>query len=212
MIRQLFGLALLGSTSALASPVVYTERAEFEAAVPGLPVEGFEVPFADASTVHFSGFTVGEDSSFAIVKSRTDYVSEGERSLGFTWNGNGNLLFTFDPPVDVFAADILDFGTCCGATFLDATNETGEWTVTAATGEDRPRGNLQFFGIVAETPFSQIAFTSDVVSDNDLIVFDEVAIRPVPEATGITLIALAGCCFLARGRRKSQFDRSTPAS
>ena len=74
-------------------------------------------------------------------------------------------------------------------------------TVTAATGEDRPRGNLQFFGIVAETPLSEISFTSDVVSDNDLIVFDEVAIRAVPEPTGIVLVALAVGCLLAIGRR-----------
>ena len=202
MIRWLFGLALLGCTSALARPTVYSDRSQFEAAVPGLPVEGFEVPFETSSMVSFNGFTVGEVSSAAIVKSRTDYVSQGERALGFTWNGNGALLFTFNPPIDVFAADILDFGTCCGATFLNATNETGEWNVTAATGTDRPRGNLQFFGIVSETPFSEIAFTSDVVSDNDLIVFDEVAFRVIPEPVGMTLIAVAGSCLLAIGRRK----------
>lgn len=202
MIRWSIGLAMLGCTSALAGPVVYSDRSEFEAAVPGLPLEGFEEAFETAKTVPFTGFTVGEDSSFANVSSRTDYVSQGERALGFTWNGDGTLLFTFDPPVDLFAADILDFGTCCGATFLDATDENGEWTVTAATGADRPRGNLQFFGIVADTPFSEISFTSDVASDNDLIVFDEVAIRAIPEPAGMTLIAFASCCLLAIGRRK----------
>ena len=201
MTRCLFGLALLGCNSALANPVVYSDRSEFEAALPGLPVEGFEVPFDTSSTVSFDGFIVGEDSSAAIIKSRTDYVSAGERSLGFTWNGDGNLLFSFNPPIDAFAADILDFGTCCGATFLNATNETGEWNVTAATGSDRPRGNLQFFGILSETPFSEIAFTSDVVSDNDLIVFDEIEFRAVPEPNGLTLIVLLGCGLTAIGGR-----------
>ena len=197
------GLMLLSGVTASA---VYSDRVAFESATSNLSVQGFEEPFDTASSVSFPGFTVTEDSSFANVSPRTDYVSVGSRAAGFTWNGNVTLTFEFAPPIDAFAADILDFGTCCGATALRITNETNELDVARAVGGDLPRGNLQFFAAITETPFSTLTFTSDQNSTNDLIIFDEVAFRaaPVPEPSAGLLGGLEVLAATLHRRRKKQ--------
>jgi hypothetical protein len=196
-----FGLVLWACSVALAEPMVFATRAEFEAAVQNVAVQGFEAQFETAVAVSFPGFTVAEDSPFANVTSRTDYVSAGQRSLGFTWNGERTLTFTFNDPIDAFAADILDFGTCCGAMALNIVSDTGELNQVAAVGGDLPRGNLQFLGVTTDQPFKVLSFTSDQNSDNDLIVFDEVAFRSVPEPEGIVLVVAAGAWLLTVRRR-----------
>jgi hypothetical protein len=197
----LFGMVLFTCTSALAAPMIFDTRSEFEAAAQSFSVQGFEDEFETAASVSFPGFTVTEDSSFANVNSRTDYVSAGQRSLGFTWNGERTLTFTFDDPTDAFAADILDFGTCCDAMVLNIASDTGELNTIAAVGGGLPRGNLQFFGVITDEPFKILTFTSDQNSDNDLIVFDEVAFRAVPEPGAVVLV-VAASTWLLTGRRR----------
>jgi hypothetical protein len=196
----MFGFVFFNTVPLLATTIVFSERALFEQLVPVAERQGFEQEFDTAAAVSFPGFTVTEDSSFANVKSRTDYVSAGDRSLGFTWNGDRTLTFVFNPPIDAFAADILDFGTCCGATILTVTSDTGEVNETAATGVNRPRGNLQFFGVVTDQPFSTLTMTSDQNSDNDLIVFDELMFRVVPEPAANVM--LLGCLAMLTCRRR----------
>jgi len=186
------GLVLFHGSSALATSMVFDDRPQFEQFVPDAARQGFEQEFDTAGSISFPGFSITEDSAFAVIKSRTDYVSAGSRSLGFTWNGNRSLTFAFNPPIDAFAADILDFGTCCGATKLWVTSETGEVDEVAATGVDRVRGNLQFFGVVTDQPFTTLTMTSDQNSTNDLVVFDELLFRPVPEPRGSGMLVL-GC-------------------
>ncbi|MCA9213841.1 MAG: hypothetical protein KDB27_12305 [Planctomycetales bacterium] len=175
-----------------ASPIFFSSRPDFDTAVVPTRVEGFEDPFETASSVAFDGFTVTEVSDFANINSRIDYVSAGERALGFTWNGDTQFRFDFSPPITGFAADILDFGTCCSAMTLDVVSDTGEINHVAATGGDLPRGNLQFWGFESSDPISSLSFSSQSLSDNDLIVFDQVAFRTVPEPSGkfVAMVAM----------------------
>ena len=201
-----FGFVLITCAMAAADSAIYQEREKFEEMASSLSIQGFEEPFETSSTVNFPGFSVSEESLFANVSSRTDYVSVGNRSLGFTWNGNQSLTFAFDTPIDAFAADILDFGTCCGATVLNVASDTGDLSAVAAVGGDLERGNKQFFGFISDSPFSTLTFTSDQNSDNDLIIFDEVAFRAVPEPTCLKLIIASFASMLIMRRR---FERKT---
>lgn len=191
MNRFVWVVLTLSCTRALADPLVFSDRSEFESVHANLSVESFEDPFTEGSSVSFAGFSVTESSSFASLKSRTDYVSDGGRSLGFTWNGETELVFDFNPPIDALAVDVLDFGTCCHAESLEVTSDTGEIETVAAVGPDLPRGNLQFFGVQTTEPFSRLTFTSQSLSDNDLIVFDRVAFRAVPEPQQCTVVCAA---------------------
>jgi hypothetical protein len=203
MDRVMFAVVALSSTVVFSGPIVFSERSEFENAFDNLVIESFEEPVTEGSTVSFAGFSVTESSNFANIKSRTDYVSDGDQSIGFTWNGETQLVFDFNPPIDAFAVDVLDFGTCCSAETLDVTSDTGEISLVAAVGVDLPRGNLQFFGIQTDEPFSKLTFTSQSLSDNDLIVFDRVAFHAVPEpqSYALTIEAIIGLSFLGRARR-----------
>ena len=198
--RILFVCGVLNSSLLFASPIVFSSRTEFDAAVESQTHQSFEVPFDDATAVSFQGFSVTEESAFANIKSRTDYVSDGERALGFTWNGDTRLLFEFNPPITAFATDILDFGTCCSATSLDAVSANGEIDLVAAVGPDLPRGNLQFFGFQSAEPISQLSFSSQSLSDNDLIVFDRLSFQAVPEPPATGLVWSFG--FVAIGLRR----------
>ncbi len=204
--RILFVCGVVNSSLLFASPIAFLNRTEFDAAVGSQTHQSFEVPFADASMVSFVGFSVTEESAFANIKSRTDYVSAGNRALGFTWNGDTRLLFEFNPPITAFAADILDFGTCCSATSLGAVSADGEVDLVAAVGPDLPRGNLQFFGFQSAEPISQLSFSSQSLSDNDLIVFDRLSFQAVPEPSAGWLIGSWGLVVI--GLRRWGNDRS----
>lgn len=199
--RILFVCGVVNSSLLFASPIVFSNRTEFDAAVGAQNHQSFEVPFADASMVSFDGFSVTEESAFATITSRTDYVSDGDRALGFTWNGDTRLLFEFKPPITAFAADILDFGTCCNATSLDAVSANGEVDLVAAVGPDLPRGNLQFFGFQSVEPISQLSFSSQSLSDNDLIVFDRLSFQAIPEPSSGWLVCSLGLVVI--GLRRS---------
>lgn len=191
---------------ALASPIFFSTRSDFNDAVTPTHVQGFEDPFEEGPSVSFDGFSVSERSNFANITARTDYVSAGDRALGFTWNGSTQFVFEFSPPVNAFAVDILDFGTCCDATSLDALSGSGEIDGVAAVGGDLPRGNNQFFGFTSNDPIATLSFSSQTLSDNDLIVFDEVAIRAVPEPTGLNLLMLLLVLCVCK---KTAIDMST---
>ena len=169
-------------------PAMYDQQLNQSAkAVDQVPTRlEFEDSFADHPEVDFGGLVAREVSSAPAVSSRTDYVASGTRALGFTWNGDGFFEFEFQPPVIAFAATILDFGTCCGATDLYVNAPELFWQETAAFGPGLPRGNQQFFGIISDEPLSQLRFFSNNVSDNDLIIFDQVSFLAVPEPASMT--------------------------
>lgn len=202
-----FSLVLLGMSLGLtrseAAPMFYESRGSFDLAHPFANQFGFEIPFDSAPLVSFGEFTVMEDSIGPTISSRADYVSEGVRALGFTWNGSGYIEFRFDAPITAFAVDILDFGTCCGATELIVNSEPPLLAATAAVGENPLRGNQQFFGVASEQPFRALRFSSNVVSDNDLVNFDNLRYQTVPEPPGAVRMALVGWAFHRHRRRGS---------
>lgn len=183
--------------------MTFHAREPFQAQAGILQGESFEAPFDDASRVSFDGFEVREQSLAARLSSRTDYLVSGERALGFTWNGRGDLQWSFDPPIYAFGVSILDFGTCCGATELLLDVDDGGQAIIAAVGSDLPRGNHQFFGFVSPEPVRTLRFYSDAISQNDLIVYDDLLFRPVPEPAGLGLgtVLIALTAMRRRGSR-----------
>jgi hypothetical protein len=195
-----------------AALMLFQDIDAFQTTAGPFQVEEFETSFDDAGRIEFEGFEVREQSFAARLSSRTDYVGSGQRALGFTWNGQGEVEWHFDPPILAYGVSILDFGTCCGATALTATLGPSGEEVVAARGSDLPRGNQQFFGFTSLEPISSLSFRSDSVSRNDLIIFDDLYYQPVPEPTGtgfllaISLPAI-GALRRYRGSRRANGAR-----
>ena len=56
----------------------------------------------------------------------------------------------------------------------------------------------------ASEPITSLAFSSQSLSDNDLIVFDEVAFRAVPEPIGASAVMVAALMVLLQTRAPLQ--------
>ena len=193
--------------SAHAAVVTYTDRAAFNAAAAGLgtmTTEGYETYPNDvqqgARTITLNNFAISSDlngaqSGFGI----TDVVNvfPGSSGLGPT-AGSKYLVTTFPdstipsgatvtwllgPGVKAFGSDIKDL-EIANMTYALNTGATG---VAATPGLD---GNVQFFGIISDSPFSSIAIHEPGASTGDAVVFDQTSI--VPEPASLCLLVLGG--------------------
>ena len=192
-----------------AAPVIFTNEAEFNAAVAAAGLT--------TSTESFEGVEPGihfdlDFGAFALPSIFLNAVSDDPADAS---DGTNSIVvlpptffptFTFDRPIRAFSLDII------GA--LDM----GEVEDLIVTIDDRPEalfrgefppGHIQFFGLLDTTiPFTDIHFFSSRFGDFftiDRVRYeDDTAATPVPEPLSLTLVGLgllAGCTRLRRARR-----------
>jgi hypothetical protein len=195
----------VASCSAQAT-AVYTDETAFLAAAGGsLSSESFEtiqsstatrydfadVSFACAGTSHCPGF-FGSSGAFSYDGWRSVYFSSPDTST-----------FTFAHAVNAFGIWIGDAGSTGAITLNVALNNGGSAAaLTDFTGDSL---NWQYFGLIADTPFTSVTFIPS--NHNDGIYFDalrygQADVRAVPEPGSCLLLGIAGAGLLAARRKR----------
>ena len=179
--------------------------------------EGFESYANDfttgARTITLSGFSLSyatgnAGDSFGV----TDVLNPtpGSSGLGptagskylyadFSAGANNAVGFNFVSPILAFGIDIKDLEVA-NINYLTSSGDAG---TAGVPGID---GNVQFFGIVSDTPFTSVSFTEPGLAQGDGLAFDQttfsLAAAAVPEPATLGLF-MAGLLFL-RGARRSR--------
>lgn len=167
-------LGALAATPALATPVFFTDRADFQAAAGPLSTESLDAVASEGAdvTAQPSGLTfslVGSANSFEL-DTDAQYVSEGTGSLLISnFDTDSSLIVDLASPVTAFGIDFLDDGPLPFSLELSVGGATGNFF----SAEDRSNlgeGPL-FLGVVdAMTPFSTVTITS--LSSPETVNFD----------------------------------------
>jgi hypothetical protein len=185
---------------------VYTNEASFLAAAGGsLAFESFEtlqssaptqydfadVSFACTGTSHCPGF-FGSSGAFSY---------DGWRSVFFS--SPDTSTFTFAHAVNAFGIWIGDAGSTGAITLDVALNNGGSAAALANfTGDSL---NWQYFGLIADTPFTSVTFIPSNRGDGiyfDALRYGEANVHAVPEPASALLLGIAGIGLLAARRKR----------
>ena len=185
---------------------VYTNEASFLAAAGGsLSFESFEtvesstatqydfagVSFACAGTSHCPGF-FGSSGGFS---------HDGWRSVFFA--SPDTSTFTFAHAVDAFGIWIGDAGSTGAITLNVALDNGGSAAaLTDFTGDSL---NWQYFGLIADTPFTSVTFIPSNRNDGiyfDVLHYGQASAHAVPEPASCLLLGIAGAGLLAARRKR----------
>lgn len=205
--KRLAAATLLAIAACAAhATTVYTNEAGFLAAAGGaLPFESFETVQSSTDTqVDFNGVSfrcAGTAFCPGFFGTTDAIVRDGAQAVFFA--SPDTATFTFAHAVDAFGIWIGGAGDV-GPINLAATLDNGA-TATVLTNYSAPDGTFQYFGIVADTPFTALTFTPD--NDADGIYFDALSYRPaavnaVPEPASVLLLGIAGAGLLAARRQR----------
>ena len=194
------GLLFFTSASVVAEPIVFTNRAAFDAAFPNVLIEGWDhfLPghaFPNGSTAH--GITYASSLGEALV---TDAFAEtsppnglGSTSAGF-FLPNEIITFGFETAINALGIDINTFPTDSGAYTL----HTDRGEIIASFFD--PFSGLetgQFIGFSTRRPFRTVTISGGTFS----YTLDTLRYDPVPEPATLILF-VTGAAAIGRSAWK----------
>lgn len=202
------GAALVAASVATASaaPIVFTNEADFNAAVTAagltLSLESFEGQPSGPrpSPLDVGPFTVAGTLPALAITTGTGFVTHGTKALVGT--GFQPLTLTFDTAIRAFSMDVVDGHNDAGGTFFGRIGSGAQQTFF--TGGGAGRFAVQFLGILdLDAAFNTLQFGANgglasFTLDRVQFAAGEGDPTPVPEPASITLLA-AG--LLAGARR-----------
>jgi len=125
----------------------------------------------------------------------TEYVS-----YGLTSAASGGLDFDLVQASTAFGLFITDFGDVSQGS-LSLSTDVGEGNaglLIAQNPPPQPNGNLLFFGIIQNTPFSVVHLT--LTTPNDGIGVDQIYMQSIPEPGMIPLLCAGASVLVLRGK------------
>jgi len=215
ILRNALAVAMVfaGLGQAQATPVMYGDRASWEAAVGGsFAFESFESAFVAAPSIGFpSGVTVSVSAANVAANvslfgvNPTDGVQAIQNSAG---SANLTFTFAFASPINAFAIDILDFGDIQVPGELLAATNTGSLLDYLIASAPQANGNVIFFGFVDTlATFSSVRIRN--TEGGGALGFDSLAFANVPTSPNVpepSTLALLGLGLAGLGvcRRKRE--------
>ena len=214
------GIFLVVTTSASqlrADVVFFSDRDDFNDATSGLNFWGFNFGFSGPTSLlppPHPGFTM------SVIRAQQPFtpgansrvVSEGSLSVQYTSSANDTLVtITFNVPINAFAIDIKDWGTTNSGRLLveNNTNSFSEVLGDVDPSTHLEIGNLIFFGVIDDDPFTSIRILSNTQGDLiglDAMLFGQAANVPEPSSLLTALVAVFGLAW-RRKRGHSTFSR-----
>jgi len=216
---------LMGIVPEAQSQTIFTDRAAYNAALAaaGLSstLEGYETYPNDAQagprTITLGYFRVSYNDADSVSEfGVTDTPPAGGSGIGPTAGSkylyaayptpsapSGTVDFLFGAPIQAFGTDVKDLENA-NLTYDTSSGASG---VAAFAGAD---GNVQFFGILSNTPFTSIGFTAPGAGTGDGVVFDQTTFSstPEPSAALFGVIGVLGIASYRIRRRRPQRVKS----
>jgi hypothetical protein len=199
-------LALM-SGGAQASLVVYTNQANWEAAVGGYSVEAFDDEPLGTLAIGsnaFDGFSINTALNGSNSENFNAVAGGGD---SFNINGTNFARLDFDLS-DAVSVVSLVFDSAINAFAADWVSTTNVGGLTATVNSDTLAFNsfltspgTGFLGFVASAPFTQLNFGLSGTTDNEAFGMDNVRFGAVPEPTTLALMGL-GVAGIGYRRRK----------
>ncbi len=198
--------------SANASLVMYSNRAAFLAALPGVgQFESFEDEPIDVQAGSRTISTSTSQISFVGNSAATFGVNnvavggrgptDGTQYLQVGFIDSSNVKFQFAQPLQAFGIDVVDKNN------NDLDGVIGDLTVNGAI-DPGVEGNVQFWGVIAtpDMAFTQVGFAGIGPSvPGDTFALDNVVFSEVPEPSAVLLVTAAVLlCRLISLRRRSK--------
>ena len=198
--------------------VTYRDLSAFLADSGPLVLQSFEgtplFPYEKHGQIEVSGFTVVTENLVGIMTAGPtsgQHPSDGAQYLAYNSYGPvpaRGLTIRFDQPILALSFDVIDFGDLpayLGQT-LTMTTSAGDSVLMGKTvGDyDPPDGNQFFFGILSDTPLSDITLYTTA---QDNIALDAFRYRSVPEPSSF-VFAVAGFGVLIGGGRFARKNRT----
>lgn len=199
----LYGLLLVCAVSHPVSAgfTTYSSASALAGVLTSSATNDFEAPFADATTLTFSGFTLTGGSQTLY---RVSYPPSGGHAIWVGTTLPGWITFVFDTPVTGFGLDVHDFGTFAqvyNGLFEVRTDNFGYFIAATSPPVDE---QAFYFGLTSDTPFRSVSVRSTISSDAillDNVTFGQAVVStPLPPTAVAALLGLVG---LAAVRRRS---------
>jgi hypothetical protein len=207
-------LAAASVTTASAAPVIFTNEADFNAAVTAagltLGLESFEGQTSGPkpALLDVGPFTVSNPLPVNAITDGVGMASHGTKALVST-PGLQPMTFTFDTAIRAFSIDVIDRFNTAGGTFFGKIGNGAQQTFL--TGGAAGLGAISFLGILdLDAAFTTLQFAGDGGLSSftlDRIQYaagGDTNPTPVPEPASLTLLA-AG---LVAGARRLRARRS----
>jgi hypothetical protein len=197
-------------TSAAAAPIVFTNEADFNAAVAAagltLGLESFETVASGFSPLDVGPFTLTASPTvpFLAMTGAVGLVTHGAKALSVS-PGVHPITFTFDTAIRAFSMDVVDGFNTGGGTFFGRIGNGAQQTFF--TGGGAGRFAVQFIGILdLDAAFTTLQFDSNgglgsVTLDRVQYAAGEGNPTPVPEPASLTLLG-AGLAGVVAARRR----------